>query len=100
MNNNYDNFEKDVKDTIAIYKKAVGGFASNTERILDSIDKVNSLSKLMQSGDIQKGFRVLRDNGQLDRTFEALVIKYKQLFKQDIIGAAQWRLDNAWELDK
>jgi hypothetical protein len=97
---NYANFENDVENTIQIYKKAVGGFAPNTEKILYSPDKVNSLSNLMKSGDIQKGFKVLRDNNQLEKTFESLVIKYKKLFKQDIILAAQWRLDNAWELDK
>jgi hypothetical protein len=99
-NDDYVNFEKDVRSTIKIYKEVVGGFAPNTERILHNSDKVNSLSNLMKSGDIQKGFKVLRNNNQLAKTFESLVIKYKQLFKQDIIIAAQWRLDNAWELDK
>jgi hypothetical protein len=99
-NNDYANFEKDVKSTIEIYKKNVGGFAPNTERIFYNPDKVNSLSNLMKSGDIQKGFKVLRKNNQLDKTFESLVVKYKQLFKHDVLVAAQWRLDNAWELDK
>ena len=98
--NDYEIFENDVKETISIYKKAVGGFAPNTERILYNPNKVNSLSNLMKSGDIQKGFKVLRNNNQLDKTFESLVIKYRQLFKNDVVVAAQWRLDNAWELDK
>jgi len=103
MNDNinlYDLFINDVENTISIYIKAVGGFAPNTERILNNPDKIGSLSNLMRSGEEQKGFRILRDNGQLDKTFESLVIKYKQLFKNDIVIAAQWRLDNAWNMGK
>jgi hypothetical protein len=54
-------FEEDVASTIELYKKAVGGFAPNTERILRNPDKINTISNLMKSGDIQKGFKVLRD---------------------------------------
>lgn len=92
-------FDKEVENTISIYKKIVGGFAPNTERILNNPDKIGSLSNLMKSADVQKGFKVLRDKGQLDKTFETLVIKYKQLFRNDIVDAAQWRLDKAWEME-
>jgi len=98
-NDLYDLFLKEIENTISIYKKAVGGFAPNTEKILYNPDKIGSLSNLMKSGDVQKGFKVLRDKGQLDKTFETLVIKYKQFFKDDIVGAAQWRLDNAWKME-
>jgi len=99
-NNLYNLFIKDVENTIFIYKEAVGGFAPNTEKILNNPDKVGSLSNLMKSGEVQKGFKTLRDNGQLDKTFESLVIKYKRLFRDDIVTAAQWRLDNAWTMGK
>jgi hypothetical protein len=98
-NNDYINFEKDVENTIAIYKKTVGGFAPNTERILFNQDKIGALSKLMQSGDVQKGFKILRNNKQLDKTFESLILKYKHLFKNDVVVAAQWRLNNAWKME-
>ena len=103
MDNNkdlYDLFIKDVENTIFIYKEAVGGFAPNAEKILNNPDKIGSLSNLMRSGEAQKGFKILRDNGKLGKTFESLIIKYKQLFRDDIITAAQWRLDKAWEMEK
>jgi hypothetical protein len=93
-------FVKDLENTILIYKKLVGGFAPNTEKILYNPDKIDSLSNLMRSGDVQKGFKVLRNNSQLDKTFESLVIRYNQLFDENIVIAAQWRLDNAWKMDK
>jgi hypothetical protein len=96
----YDLFIKDVENTIFIYKEAVGGFAPNTEKIFNNPDKISSLSNLMKSGEEQKGFKILRDKGQLDKTFESLIIKYKQLFKDDIVTAAQWRLKNAWTMRK
>lgn len=93
-------FNKEVENTIGIYKKVVGGFAPNADMILHNPDKIGSLSNLMKSGEVQKGFKTLRNNNQLDKTFETLVIKYKQLFKENVIIAAQWRLDNAWEMDR
>jgi hypothetical protein len=99
-NNLYNLFINDVENTISIYKKAVGGFAPNAEKILNNTDKISSLSNLMKSGKAQKGFKILRDTGQLDKTFESLIIKYKQLFRDDIVTTAQWRLDNAWEMEK
>jgi hypothetical protein len=92
-------FERDVIETIEAYKKAVGGFAPATEKILNNTDKITALSNLMKTADVQKGFKVLRNNKQLDKTFERLVIKYKSKFKNDIVDAAQWRIDNAWELE-
>ena len=95
-----NNFNKEVENTIVMYKNAVGGFTPNTDKILYNSDKINSLSNLMKSGEAQKGFKILRNSNKLDKTFEALVIKYKKLFTEKVIIAAQWRLDNAWEMDK
>jgi hypothetical protein len=96
----YKDFEKDVINTICIYKKLVGGFAPVTEKILDYPDKIKVLSNLMKSADVQKGFKVLRNSKQLDKTFESLILKYQKIFKNDVVEAAQWRIDNADELDK
>lgn len=95
-----ENLEKDVINTICIYKKIVGGFIPATEKIINNPDKIMALSNLVKSADIQKGFKVLRDNKQLNKTFESLIIRYNELFKKDIVEAAQWRIDNAWKLDK
>jgi hypothetical protein len=50
------------------------------------------------NADLQQGFKVLRDHGRLDKTFEALVIKFQHLFKPEVVQAAKWRLENPNEL--
>ena len=93
-----DLLEKDVKVNALLYKKAVNGPTPIVDRILENPDKIGTLSNLMKSGEVQKGFKVLRDAKQLDKTFEALIVKFKPLFSKDVIEAAQFRLDNAWKL--
>jgi len=97
-NDVYLNFEKEIKETISIYKKTVGGFTPRTDNILNNNDKIKSIGNLMKSGEAQKGFKTLRNNKQLDKTFESLVIKYKNLFDKNIVEAAQWRLDHAFDM--
>jgi hypothetical protein len=41
---------------------------------------------------------VLRDRGQMDSTFEALVIRHYDKFSPTAVEAARWRLDNAHNL--
>ena len=60
--------------------------------------EVEALSRLMVSADLQQGFKVLRDLNQLDKTFEALVVRFQHLFKPDVVQAAQWRLAHPYEL--
>jgi hypothetical protein len=52
----------------------------------------------MQSPNLQQGFKVLRDNHQLDKTFETLVVLFEHLFTSEAVESAQWRLDNADKL--
>jgi hypothetical protein len=47
-----------------------------------------ALSKPVVSPDLQNGFKVLRDKGRLD----------EENFSEEVIQAAQWRLDNAKDL--
>jgi hypothetical protein len=96
----YLDFEKEVKETIILYKETVGSFTPRTDSILNNPDKIKSIGNLMKSSDLQKGFKTLRNNNLLDRTFEYLVIKYKQLFNNNIVEAAQWRLDHAYDMGK
>lgn len=56
---------------------------------------VEALSRLAESADLQKGFRILRDRDQLDSTFEALIVRHEGLFRRNVVEAARWRLDNA-----
>jgi hypothetical protein len=60
--------------------------------------EIEALSRLMVSPDLQQGFKVLRDRKQLDKTFEAVVVRFQHLFGRDTIEAAKWRLANPYEL--
>lgn len=59
---------------------------------------VDALSKLVITTDAQRGFKVLRDSNQLDRTFEAIIVQFLELFGKPAVESAQWRLDNAHNL--
>jgi len=52
----------------------------------------------MVSPDLQQGFKVLRDREQLDKTFEAVVVRFQDLFGRDAIEAAKWRLAHPYNL--
>jgi hypothetical protein len=56
--------------------------------------KVEALSKLMMAEEAQKGFKVLHKTSNLDKTFEKVVLNFKQYFKKDIIERAQFRLEH------
>jgi tRNA nucleotidyltransferase/poly(A) polymerase len=90
-----DDFDKDVETTIELYEEAVGQFATRTWQMIEKYGKIEALSKLVVSPDLQKGFKVLRDKGMLRVTFEAIIVKYKDKFKQNIVEAALWRLGEA-----
>jgi len=87
-------FEQDVKETIETYEQATGHFASRTREMIERHGVVEALSRLMLSPDLQQGFKVLRDSGQLLATFEALVTRNASRFRDEVVEAAQWRLEN------
>ena len=89
---------RDIEGVIALYEDAIGTAASRTRQMIERDGAVNALSRLAVSVDLQKEFRVLRDRGQLDHSFEALIGKYPCLFSNDVVEAARWRLDNADKL--
>jgi len=62
--------------------------------MIAELGEIETLSRLMISPDLQKGFKVLRDRKQL----EAIVIRYREFFQSDAIEAAQWRLDHPNDL--
>lgn len=86
---------RDIEGVIALYEDASGAAASRTRYMIERDGAVNALSTLAVSVDLEKEFRVLRDRGQLDHSFEALIGKYPCLFSNDVVEAARWRLDNA-----
>lgn len=87
-----------VNHAIQAYENIVGEYASRTRQMLDRYGYVAALARIVQSPDLQSGFRALRDQGQLDLTFEAVVVRFPNEFNRQIVGAAQWRLDNADDL--
>ena len=93
-----ENFEHEVEEATRLYESTIQHAATRTRDMIERYGTVGALSRLMISADLQTGFKVLRDAGQLDRTFEALVVRYRDRFGPDAVEAAQWRLDHPYEL--
>lgn len=87
--------QKDVEDVISGYEQIIRGSASRTRQIIERRGLVDALSTLVENADLQRGFRTLRDSGRLDRTFEAVIVRHDKLFRDTVVKAAKWRLDNA-----
>jgi signal transduction histidine kinase len=73
-------FRRDVDAAVSEYERLIGGYASNTHRMLDQLGLVGALSKLMADSKIQKGLRTLAKADRLDLSFEAAVVKHQRLF--------------------
>lgn len=93
-----DRLWAEVLNTIRLYEKLLGHRASATWRKIGRPNLIEALSNLMVSSKLQQGFQVLRDHGQLAKTFEALVVRYHKLFRDEVVEAAQWRLDHPYDL--
>lgn len=91
-------FVEEVATAIALYEQVVHRVATRTRNMVEQYGEVEALSRLMVSPDLQQGFKALRDDNQLDKTFEAIVVRHKNLFSQQAVEAAQWRLDHPHEL--
>lgn len=91
-------FKKEVDQVIRFYEEEIGHPATRTWPMIEKYGEIAALSRLMISADLQQGFKVLRDRGQLEKTFEALVVRFQNLFKPGVVQAAQWRLDHPYEL--
>lgn len=91
-------FEGAVEATVSLYEELIGQPASRTRQMIQAHGEVGALSELVRTTHLQKGFKKLRDRNLLDKTFEALVVRFKDQFDGEVVKAAQWRLDNADEL--
>ena len=91
-------FITEVNEAIALYEKLIASVASRTRQMIDRYGAVGALSRLVISADLQSGFKVLRDQDNLDDTFEAIVVRHSGLFPNESVEAAQWRLDNPHDL--
>lgn len=86
------NLQRDVERVIAVYEQKAGVPASRTRPMIQRHGHIKALSRLVCSADLQQGFKVLRDLGLLDKTFEALVVHHRDLFRDSVVEAADWRL--------
>ena len=91
-----DTFEQEIENVVNIYEKTNGHFATRTRSMIEQHGIIKTLEILMNNADLQKGFKTLRDKNMLDKTFEAVIIKYKDKIKinKNAVEAAQFRLNN------
>ena len=91
-------FHNEVKRAIASYEQENKRYANRTRQMIAKYGEIEALSRLMINADLQMGFQTLRDAGYLDKTFEAVVVRFPDKFKPDVVEAAQWRLDHPYQL--
>lgn len=91
-------FHLEVEAAIEAYEKANQFVAVRTREMISRWGEKEALAKLVCSADLQQGFQVLRDNGELDKTFEAIVLRHQEIFTPDAILSAKWRLENPYSL--
>jgi len=87
--------QQEVENTVSIYERTNGALAARTRKMISTNGVVEALSKLVVTADAQRGFKVLRDANQLDKTFEPAIVRFPELFSKPAVESAQWRLDNA-----
>ena len=93
-----EELERLVAKTVALYEKETRHAATATREMIQNLGVVETLSRLVISGTLQQGFKVLRDRGLLNQSFEQIVVDNQSFFKPKEIIAAQWRLNNAHNL--
>jgi len=89
-------FEQEIENVIKVYEEAIGHFAARARSMIEQRGIIGALEKLMDNVNLQRGFKTLRDKNMLDKTFEAVMIKYKDKINinKKAIEIAQFRLDN------
>ncbi|MYB34652.1 MAG: hypothetical protein F4X92_05935 [Gammaproteobacteria bacterium] len=80
---------------IAVYESVIGGAAARTRQMIQQYGSIGALSRLVESADLQRGFRVLRDSGKLEYSFESVIVRHADSFPKNVVDAARWRLENA-----
>ena len=93
-----DALEQEVYRTVELYEHLSGRPATRTRALLESISVRDALAQLMTSADLQEGFKQFRDAGKMDESFEAIVVRHADLFKEATVIAARWRLEHPYDL--
>jgi hypothetical protein len=90
------NYNQDINDVIKLYEDVTGHFASRTHTLILNCGNIGALEALMDNVKLQKGFKTLRDKNMLDKTFEAVMVKYKNEidFDKSAVKIAEFRLKN------
>jgi len=88
-----DHFEAELWETVEA-AKAIGYHPTEFAAMLKRNGGVTTAKRLIVSGDVQSGFERLSKLGRLDITMERKMLKpkYKSLFTDDELKAAEWRL--------
>jgi hypothetical protein len=94
----YIEINRMVEEAISIYEKLNNHYATRTRPLFENRNTLEVLSKLMISGDLQQGFKILCQNKKQEKSFENIVITFSKYFDTEIINAAKWRLDHWKEL--
>ena len=90
---------QEIEDVLGVYEREIGVTASRTRQMIGRYGPVEALSRLAVSAELQSGFRVLRDLGRLEMTFETVIVRYADFFRGEVVKAARWRLENAHLLE-
>src|SRR5262245_27624452 len=56
---------------------------------------LDAIERLVQSGDLQSGFKRLKQLGLLEWSIESAVVKFSSEFSKNALECAQWRLQQA-----
>ena len=87
--------ESEIRAAVEAYETISGHPATRTWPMIQRYGPIGALSRLVQSGDAQKGFTDLVAAGHSDLTFEAIVLRHPDSFTRSVVEAARWRLEMA-----
>lgn len=85
---------QEIDETVKLYEQYIPTSANATRAMIARKGYIKALSDLMKSGEIQKGFKTLVENNHKGKTFEAIIIRNKEYFSEDVVKAAEFRLAN------
>jgi predicted RNA-binding Zn ribbon-like protein len=88
-------FLDEVNRTIDVYEEVICSCAEHIREVIERYGEVKALERLVQTVDLQRCFKQLREHGALEDTFEAVITRYPDLFQDSVVKAAKWRLEYA-----
>lgn len=89
-----EKLEQKINETIKLYEQYIPTAATATRNMIANKGCIKALSDLVKSGKMQKGFKTLVNNNHKEKTFEAIILRNKEHFSEDVVQAAEFRLKN------